>query len=74
MLVLVLLVVLISFIIGSGLLALGTQSRVASINQVQNMMARSAADAGLERAIQEINNTMTAGTWSDSVTPSISNA
>jgi Tfp pilus assembly protein PilX len=57
-LVLVLLVVLISFIIGSGLLALGTQSRVASINQVQNMMARSAADAGLERAIQEINSAL----------------
>ena len=73
-LVLVLLVVLISFITGTGLLALGTQSRVASINQVQDMMARSAADAGLERAIQEIDNTMTAGTWSDSVTPSISNA
>jgi hypothetical protein len=73
-LVLVLLVVLISFITGTGLLALGTQSRVASINQVQDMMARSAADAGLERAIQEIDNTMTAGTWSDSVTPYVSNA
>jgi Tfp pilus assembly protein PilX len=46
-LVLVLLVVLISFIIGTGLLALGTQSRVTSINQVQDMMSRSAADAGI---------------------------
>ncbi|MHC4289074.1 MAG: DUF7305 domain-containing protein [Planctomycetota bacterium] len=73
-LVLVLLVVLISFIIGTGLMALGTQSRISSINQVQGMMARSAADAGLERAIQEINNTVTAGTWSDSVTPYVSNA
>ena len=73
-LALVLLVVLISFIIGTGLLALGTQSRVAAINQVQDMKARSAADAGLERAVQEINNALTAGTWSDSVTPYVSKA
>ena len=73
-LVLVLLVVLISFIIGTGLLALGTQSRVTSINQVQDMMARSAADAGVERAVQEINNAVMAKTWSDSVTPTVSNA
>ena len=73
-LVLVLLVILVSFIIGTGLLALGTQTRVASINQVQDMMARSAADAGLERAIQEINNAVTAKTWSESVTPYVSDA
>jgi hypothetical protein len=73
-LVLVLLVVLVSFIIGTGLLALGTQSRVASINQVQDMMARSAADAGIERAVQEINNAVIAKTWSASVAPAVSNA
>ena len=73
-LVLVVLVVLISFIIGTGLLALGTQSRISSVNQVQDMRARSAADAGLERAIQEINNAVKAKTWSDSITPYISNA
>ena len=73
-LVLVLLVVLVSFIIGTGLLALGTQSRMASINQVQDMMARSAADAGLERAIQEINNSVTAKTWSAGFTPHVSKA
>ena len=73
-LVLVLLVVLISFIIGTGLLALGTQSRVASINQVQDMMARSAADAGIERAVQEINNAVMAGKWSASTTPYVSKA
>ncbi|MEN8126843.1 MAG: collagen-binding domain-containing protein [Planctomycetota bacterium] len=72
-LVLVLLVVLVSFIIGTGLLALGTQSRVASINQVQDMMARSAADAGLERAVQEINNAVRAKTWPDGITSYASN-
>ncbi len=73
-LVLVLLIVLISFITGTGLLALGTQSRILSINQVQGMMSRSAADAGLERAIQEINNAVLAKTWSDSVLPTTSDA
>ena len=73
-LVLVMLVVLISFIIGTGLLALGTQARVASINQVQDMMSRSAADAGLERAVQEINNAVMAKTWSVSVKPHVSQA
>ena len=68
-LVLVLLVVLISFIIGTGVLALGTQSRVTAINQVQDMMARSAADAGIERAVQEINNAVKSGKWSESFTP-----
>ncbi len=74
MLVLVVLVVLISFIIGTGLLALGTQSRVSSVNQVQDMKARSAADAGMERALQEINNAVRAKTWSESVTPYVNNA
>jgi hypothetical protein len=72
--VLVVLVVLISFIIGTGLLALGTQSRVSSVNQVQDMKARSAADAGMERALQEINNAVRAKTWSESVTPYVNNA
>ena len=65
---------LISLIIGTGLLALGTQSRISSINQVQDMMSRSAADAGMERAVQEINNAVAAKTWSASVTPYVSNA
>lgn len=73
-LVLVLLVVLISMIIGTGLMALGTQARIAAINQVQDMMARSAADAGLERAVQEINNAVMAKTWSAGVEPYVSNA
>ena len=73
-LVLVLLVVLISMIIGTGLLALGTQSRISSISQVQDMMSRSAADAGLERAVQEINNAVLAKTWSASVLPTTSDA
>lgn len=70
-LVLVLLVVLIGFIIGTAVLVLGTQTRINSINQVQDMMARSAADSGLERAIQEINDAVSSGGWSDSILPMV---
>ena len=68
-LVLVILVVLISMIIGTGLLALGTQARVQVMDKVQDMMSRSAADAGMEYAIQEINNAVSNGSWSSSVLP-----
>lgn len=73
-LILTILVVLISLAIGTGLLAMGTGARVAAIGQVQDLMARSAADAGMERAIQEINNAVAAGKWSDSVLPNIEKA
>jgi hypothetical protein len=72
-LVLALLIVLIGFIIGTGILTLGTQTRIYAINQVQDMMARSAADAGLERAVQEINNAVISKTWSTGVTPYVNN-
>jgi hypothetical protein len=72
-LVLVLLIVLISFIIGTGLLALGAQSRVSAIYHIQDITARSAADAGLERAIQEINNAVISGSWSAGVLPAATN-
>ena len=72
-LVLVIFVVLISLIIGTGLLALGTQTRVQAIDKVQNMMARSTADAGMEYAIQEINNAVSDGSWSSTVLPTADN-
>ena len=73
-LVLVIFLVLISLIIGTGLLALGTQTRVQVIDKVRDMMARSTADAGMEYAIQEINNTVSDGSWSSSVLPTAVNA
>lgn len=73
-LILVVLVVLVSMAIGTGLLTMGTNARVASLRQMQDMQARSAADAGLERALQEINNAVTGDTWSESVLPSVAKA
>jgi hypothetical protein len=71
-LVLVLVLVIVSFIIGTNLLLLGTHSRITSIDQLQDMSARSAADAGLERAVQEINNAVISKTWSAGTLPSAS--
>ena len=73
-LVLVVFVVLVSLIIGTGLFALGTQVRVSAVDKVQDMMARSAADAGVEYATQQINNTVADKTWSESVLPTVANA
>ncbi len=70
-LVLIVFVVLVSLIIGTGLMALGTQVRVSAIDKVEDMMARSAADAGVEFSIQQINNTVADKTWSESVLPTI---
>ncbi|MBL7214932.1 MAG: hypothetical protein ISS71_04565 [Phycisphaerae bacterium] len=72
-LVLIIFVVLISLIIGTGLLALGTQTRVETLGKIQDIMAHSAADAGMEYAIQQINNTVKDGTWSPSVLPNAVN-
>lgn len=69
-LVLAVFVVLVSLIIGTGLLAMGTQVRLFALDRVQDMMARSAADAGLEYAVQQINNAVTDKTWSSAVLPS----
>lgn len=73
-LVLIVLVVLISLAIGTGLLTMGTNARITSMRQVQDMQARSAADAGLEYALQEINNSVSVGSWSKAVLPKVDNA
>ncbi|MCI0498837.1 MAG: hypothetical protein L0Y36_04025 [Planctomycetales bacterium] len=74
MLVLALVVLIAGFLVGAGLITLGTQSRLAGLNQVNDMSARLAADAGVDRAVQEINNAVAAKTWSAGVLPSASQA
>lgn len=68
-LVLVLLVVLVGFIMGTGLMTLGTQSRITAINTVRDMHARAAADAGLDSALQQINSAVASQSWSAAVVP-----
>jgi hypothetical protein len=70
-LVLAIFVVLVSLVIGTGLLTMGTQVRLFALDRIQDTMARSAADAGLEYAVQQINNAVTDKTWSSAVLPSV---
>ena len=73
-LVLIVLVVLISMAIGTGLLTMGTNAQVTSMRRVQDMQARSAADAGMELVVQEINNAVINAAWSEAVLPTVNNA
>ena len=72
-LILTVLVVLISLAIGTGLLAMGTNARISSMRKVQSISARSAADAGIEHAVQTINDAVEAGHWSGWVIPHYEN-
>ena len=50
---------------GMALLNLGFQSRINAIRTAQGIQARWSADAGLIKAVVEMNNKLTAKTWSD---------
>jgi len=52
---LVLIAVLFLFLMGLGLLSIGTQSRITSVRKTSEIAARSAADAGLAKGIYEFN-------------------
>ena len=50
---------------GMALLNLGFHSRISAIRTAQGIQARWSADAGLIKAVVEMNNKLTAKTWSD---------
>jgi hypothetical protein len=54
---------------GVGLLSLGLNSRLYSARVASDIVARSAADAGLEMALFEMNEKLKVKPWSDSVLP-----
>lgn len=68
-LILVIVIVLITMALGTGMLTLGTQSRVTAARQAQDISARSAADAGLELAVRQINNAVERHTWTPMLRP-----
>jgi Tfp pilus assembly protein PilX len=70
---LVLCAVLILAILGIGLLTLGYQTRLRSIKTAADIAARCAADAGLTKAMYDMNAKLAAGSWNDSTLPSASN-
>jgi len=56
---------------GMALLNLGFQSRINAIRTAQGIQARWSADAGLIKAVVEMNNKLTAKTWSDTSMPAV---
>lgn len=70
---LVLLVVVILSVTGAALLTLGLQSRLLAIQNISEIAARSAADAGLTETICVMNRKLEAGVWDDSALPQATN-
>lgn len=70
---LVMCVVLILSILGVGLLALGYQTRLQAIKNASTIAARFAADAGLTKAMYDMNTKLQTTPWDDSTLPSASN-
>ncbi len=62
-------VVLILLAMGTGLLRLGLNSRVFSTRSASDIAARSAADAGLTKALFEMNEKLKVDTWDSSTLP-----
>ena len=62
---LVMFAVVILLTMGTGLLALGLNSRIFSIRAAAAIKARTAADAGLTKAIFEMNEKLKVKPWSD---------
>jgi len=73
-LVLVMVMVLLSAVIGVALLTLGSQSRVFAIRDGSQIAARCAADAGLTKALYDMNQKLKTRPWNDSTLPSAPNA
>jgi len=66
---LVLFAVVMLSVIGAGLLNLGMQGRMLSIRTASEISARSAADAGLVKAVFEMNEKLKVIPWNDSNLP-----
>jgi len=67
--VLAVLAIVILFVLGLGLMALGLQSRIFVIRTASQIRARCAADAGLARAVFEMSEKLKVKPWSDTSLP-----
>jgi len=56
-------------LMGMSLLNLSLKTRISAIRSAQGIQARWAADAGLVKAVIEMNNKLTTNTWSDASKP-----
>ena len=71
--ILALLAVVMLFIMGQGLLSLGLNRRIFATQNSSGVVARCAADAGLTKAVLEMNEKLIAETWNDSSLPQATN-
>jgi Tfp pilus assembly protein PilX len=71
--VLVMLVVVILLAAGVGLLSLGLSSRIFSIRSASDISARCAVDAGLTKALFQMNKKLETNPWDDSTLPQATN-
>ena len=67
--VLAMFVIIVLLIVGTGLLSLGLRGRVFAIRTTSNIAARCAADAGLTKAVFEMNEKLKIEPWDDSTLP-----
>ena len=70
---LLLLVIIILSIAGVGLLELGLRSRTLAVRNASEIEARCAADAGLVKAVFEMNEKLKVTPWDDSILPQATN-
>jgi len=66
-------IVAILLLIGVGLLGLGFNSRILGIRNASAVTARCAADAGLTKALFEMNEKLKIKPWDDNVLPQVTN-
>lgn len=71
--ILVLLALVILGVTGTGLLSLGLNSRIFAVRTGSELSARSAADAGLTKAVFEMNEKLKIVPWNDSNLPQATN-
>ncbi len=67
--VMVMIAVLVLLITGVGLLSLGTQGRIRAVRTSEEIEARTAADAGLQKAIYEMNQQLISKKFGDNSMP-----
>jgi len=72
-LTLMLFAVILLTLMGMALLNLSFQTRISAIRTAQGIQARWSADAGLVKAVVEMNNKLMAKTWSDTLMPAATN-
>ena len=65
------LVIVIACVIGMGLLGMGSGKRLMSVRTNTRLLARAAADAGIEKALYEMNESLKVKPWDSSVLPSV---